>query len=183
MMNRITSLFAALALTVALAPGALADPPEGKGQGQGANKDAQQGYSYENGKGNSSGKGQSGNKGSDHDYDDYDPYHDKYKGSKEGSNHGQRVSDCNHRANERKLKGQDRHEYVEWCVDNGDRYKYDDNRWSQGQNCYRKANDKNLSGDARRRYLNDCLEKTYSSSDKQKKSIGIEDLGKATKKN
>ena len=47
-----------------------------------------------------------------------------------------------------KLKGQERKAYVEWCVDNGERYKYDDKRWTSSRSCYQKADDRNLSGEA-----------------------------------
>jgi hypothetical protein len=36
-------------------------------------------------------------------------------------NHGQVVSDCNQRANARNVKGQDRKDFVDWCVDRDER--------------------------------------------------------------
>ena len=74
------------------------------------------------------------------------------------SNHGQVVSECNHRANERKLKGQDRKEFVEWCESRGARYGYDDNRYSRERECYRKADNKELQGDKRQKFLANCLD-------------------------
>jgi len=74
------------------------------------------------------------------------------------SNHGQVVSECNHRANERKLKGQDRKEFVEWCESRGARYGYDDNRYSRERECYRKADNKELKGDKRQKFLANCLD-------------------------
>ena len=74
------------------------------------------------------------------------------------SNHGQVVSECNHRANERKLKGQDRKEFVEWCESRGARYGYDDNRYSRERECYRKADNKELRGDKRQKFLANCLD-------------------------
>jgi hypothetical protein len=153
MTRNIPRLLAALVLGVVLSPATIADPPADKGKGNSASQ--------------SSGKG--GKSQSSYDYDDvtkgkskgdsdhYDPYQDRYQGSKSDSNHGQRVSDCNHRANSKQMKGQDRKAYVEWCVDNGERYKYDDRRWTSSRSCYQKADDRNLSGDARRHYINSCL--------------------------
>ena len=74
-------------------------------------------------------------------------------------NHGQVVSECNHRANEKKLKGKERQDYVEWCTDHGERHHYDDRRYDQDRSCYRKADDKGLSGDFRRVFIQDCLRK------------------------
>jgi len=111
-MNTITRVCAAIALTLALSPAVLADPPADKGS---KNKDA--------------------------------------------SNHGQVVSECNHRANERNLKGQDRKEWTEWCEDRGGRYNYDYKRYSSDRNCYQKADNKGLSGDQRRKFINDCLDR------------------------
>ncbi len=77
----------------------------------------------------------------------------------DASNHGQVVSECNHRANERNLKGQDRKEWTEWCEDRGGRYNYDYKRYSSDRNCYQKADNKGLSGDKRRKFINDCLDR------------------------
>lgn len=74
------------------------------------------------------------------------------------SNHGQVVSECNHRANERNLKGQDRKEFTEWCESRGARYGYDDNRYSRERECYRKADNKELKGDKRQKFLANCLD-------------------------
>jgi hypothetical protein len=96
----------------------------------------------------------------------------KGKGDAKGDNHGQVVSECNHRANERNLKGQDRKDWVEWCESRGSSYKYDYDRYGRERDCYRRANDKNLRGDDRANYLRRCLADTdsryYGSGKKQK---------------
>jgi hypothetical protein len=90
-------------------------------------------------------------------------HEDDKSGNKErhddDGNRGQVVSDCNHRANEKNLKGKDRQEYVEWCNDRGEHYKYDDRRYDQDRSCYRRAEEKGLSGDFRRAFIQDCLRK------------------------
>ena len=83
------------------------------------------------------------------------------------SNHGQVVSECNHRANERKLKGQDRKEFVEWCESRGARYGYDDNRYGRERECYRKADNKGLKGDKRQKFLANCLDVEVAYKDGQ----------------
>jgi hypothetical protein len=74
-------------------------------------------------------------------------------------NRGQVVSDCNHRANEKGLKDKERQQYVEWCTDRGERYKYDDRRYDQDRSCYRRADERGMSGDFRRVFIQDCLRK------------------------
>jgi hypothetical protein len=74
-------------------------------------------------------------------------------------NRGQVVSECNHRANTKELKGKERQEYLEWCTDHGERHRYDERRYDQDRSCYRKADDKGLSGDFRRVFVQDCLRK------------------------
>jgi len=88
-----------------------------------------------------------------------DPPADKGSQGQGASNHGQVVSECNHRANERNLKGQDRKEWTEWCEERGSRHNYDYQRYSSDRNCYQKADSKGLSGDKRRKFINDCLDK------------------------
>jgi hypothetical protein len=73
-------------------------------------------------------------------------------------NHGQVVSECNHRANDRKLKGQERHDFVEWCTDATERHGFDDQRWHEDRACYEQADRKHLSGDARRNFVRGCVE-------------------------
>ncbi len=143
-MNTITRFCAAIALTLALSPTVLADPPAEQGpQNQGQSQGQSKGNSAEHAKGDTD---------SQHD----DRYDDKNKGT---SNHGQVVSECKHRANERNLKGQDRKEWTEWCEERGGRYNYDYKRYSSDRNCYQKADNKGLSGDQRRRFINNCLDK------------------------
>ena len=76
-------------------------------------------------------------------------------------NHGQVVSDCNHRANDRNMKGQDRQDYVEWCTSRGYRYttQYGPRYWDSDRSCYARANDRGLTGDRREDYLRSCLGK------------------------
>jgi hypothetical protein len=126
-----TSWLAALVLGIALAPVALADPPPDKG--------------------NKGGKSQQ--------YDDRYDDSGKSKGKGGDPNHGSVVSECNHRANERNLKGQDRKQWTEWCEERGSRNNYDYRRYSTDRNCYQKADGKGLSGDQRRRFINDCLDR------------------------
>jgi hypothetical protein len=75
-------------------------------------------------------------------------------------NHGQVVSECNHRANQRNMKGQDRKQWVEWCTEHGQRFGYDNRYWNNDRTCYQKADDRNLSCDKRRSYLHECLSKS-----------------------
>lgn len=77
--------------------------------------------------------------------------------AKGAPNHGQVVSECNQRANDRKLKGEDRKDFVEWCESRGARYKYEDKWYAVEKNCYQKANNKGLTGDKRRNFLDKCL--------------------------
>jgi hypothetical protein len=122
----------AFALAAALlAPVAYSDPAKGQGQGQG--------------QGQGKGQGQ----------------HDNHGGASSGNpdNHGQVVSECNHRANGRKLKGQDRNDFVEWCTDSSERHGFEDRRWDGDRNCYQKADKKGLSGDKRKKFVRDCLDR------------------------
>jgi hypothetical protein len=77
-------------------------------------------------------------------------------------NHGQMVSDCNHRANERNLKGHERQDYVEWCTSRGYRYtnpQYGARYRDTDRSCYSQANDRGLTGDRRTDFLRSCLGK------------------------
>lgn len=165
MTTNLSSWLAAILLGIVLSPAALADPPADKGKGKGQSSEQASGKNAKGGKSQSNYDYDDASKGKGKDKGDadgwYDPYDDKYKGSKADANHGQRVSDCNHRANSKQLKGKDRKEYVEWCIDNGERYKYDDRRWSDSRNCYQKADDRNLSGDARRSFLSSCMKSIF----------------------
>ena len=133
-----------LMLVAVLAVGA-AQAGNDKGQGQG--------------KGQAQGKGEEQTQAQGYRYDDLD---DDGKGrakkdDRGTDNQGQVTSECNHRANERNMKGQDRKDYVEWCESRGANYKYDYNRYGNERNCYQRANDKNLRGDDRANYLRRCL--------------------------
>ena len=123
-------LMAALALAVLLAPVALADPPADKGKPAAAQPELP-----------------AAQRDRDHRDDKATPE----------PNHGQIVSTCNHRANEKKLGGRDRQEYLEWCTERGERYRYDDRRYDQDRSCYRVAEQKGMSGDARRLFVENCL--------------------------
>ena len=70
---------------------------------------------------------------------------------------GQTVSECNHRANERNLKGQDRKDFVDWCVARNQSYSdAQGNRYSE---CNARANERRLEGDARRDFLEWCVDR------------------------
>jgi hypothetical protein len=134
----------AFAISIAASPLVLADPPAGKGKDKSAQSGGEQ-----HGKSGQQGKGAS----DEYRYDDSNEnrYDDK-------DNHGQVVSECNHRANERNLKGQERKEWTEWCEERGSRHNYDYKRYSSDRNCYQKADNKGLTGDKRRKFINDCLD-------------------------
>ena len=123
-----------LLLATICAATATADDGRGRGQGQGQ------------GQGQAQGQGQNQNRGPANS-----PVSDK-------SNHGQVVSECNHRANDRGLKGDDRKDFVEWCTSRGSRYGFDDERYGHERDCYRKADKKDLSGDKRQKFLGKCLD-------------------------
>jgi len=84
------------------------------------------------------------------------------------SNHGQVVSECNHRANERNLKGQDRKDFTEWCESRGGRYRYDDDRYSRERDCYRNADKNGLTGDKRQKFLGQCFDERDRARDEDK---------------
>jgi hypothetical protein len=94
------------------------------------------------------------------------------EGNGQAQGKGQVTSECNHRANERNMKGQDRKDWVEWCESRGASYKYDYNRYGRERDCYQRANDKNLHGDDRANYLRRCLSdvdsRYYGGGKKQK---------------
>ena len=85
---------------------------------------------------------------------------DKGKGKDKGhdpSNHGQVTSECNQRANDKNLKGQERKDYVEWCQSRGARYGYKDDDYKRKRGCYQSVFDKMLGGEKRQSYLDECL--------------------------
>ncbi len=140
---------ASMAVFGLLSAAALADPPAGKGPN--AHQPVSPAVSPEHGPpdNRSPGYGQ-------------ERYDDKSHKSGDGddAHHGQAVSECNHRANERKIKGKDRQEFLEWCTEHGARYQYDDRYfYSEDRACYRKADEKGLSGDKRRHFINECIRK------------------------
>ena len=100
MTRNIASLLAALVLGVVLSPAAFADPPADKGKGQPARSRPERATRASRPMTRTrTHQGQGKNKSKENDADDwYDPYDDKYQGSKSDANHGQRVSECNHRA-------------------------------------------------------------------------------------
>jgi hypothetical protein len=69
---------------------------------------------------------------------------------------GQVVSDCNHRANTRDLKGQDRQNFVDWCVDRRD--PFDGNHVNRYPDCSAIAAERGLLDEARRDFINRCLD-------------------------
>jgi len=174
--NKYLAVFTLLAL---VSGPAMADPPAEKGKGndksvQQGNSAMQQGNpSMQQGDASMQQGGQSkqqGNKpdaqaaehgnqgGANYRADDRDGNkHDDHDKSQNDANHGQVVSECNHRANERNMKGQDRKQWVEWCTDQGERFSYRNDHWTNDKTCYQKADNRNLSGDKRRAYVRDCL--------------------------
>ena len=81
---------------------------------------------------------------------------DKDRAERAGTvDHGQIVSDCNHRANERSATGQERKDFVEWCVENGQHLV--NRAWDDDRNCYSRANKRGLSGRERSDFLNACV--------------------------
>lgn len=142
----ISGLLAVAALTVVLSSVVLADPPPGKGSNA-----AQEAHDVEHGP-------PQGKAGVPSD-DRYDDHHGDDKGHKDDAadNRGQAVSECNHRANQRDLTGKNRQEYLEWCMDHGAHYKYDERYYNEDRSCYRKADEKGLIGDKRRQFINDCV--------------------------
>jgi hypothetical protein len=75
----------------------------------------------------------------------------------DSSNRGQVTSECNHRANDKNLKGQERKDYVEWCQSRGARYGYRDDDYKRERGCYQSVFDKMLGGEKRQSYLDECL--------------------------
>ena len=107
-------------------------------------------------------------------------YDDKGKGDSKGndpSNRGQVVSECNHRANDKNLKGQERKDYVEWCESRGARYGYKDNDYGRERDCYKRVFERGLTGEKRTSVLSSCLEeadrKYEGGKSKDKKSDGV----------
>jgi hypothetical protein len=127
-----------------------------------------------NDKGQGQGKGKGQEQAQDYRYDDLgEDGKGRAKKSDDGpQNKGQVTSECNQRANDKNMKGQDRKDYVEWCESRGVGYKYDDKRYGNERNCYQRANDKNLRGDDRANFLRRCLSdvdsRDYGSGKKQK---------------
>ncbi len=70
--------------------------------------------------------------------------------------HGEVVSECNHRANQRELKAKDRKHFVEWCTERGENYRFDDRRYRYDRDCYERADSKGLAGTARMIFIADC---------------------------
>jgi hypothetical protein len=72
---------------------------------------------------------------------------------------GQAVSECNHRVNERDLKGQDRKDFVGGCLSrqamNDDRM--NDDRRDRYRECHARAADRGLHDASRRQYIEDCV--------------------------
>jgi hypothetical protein len=149
-MHTFRQVCASIALVVAIALASssvvVADPSAGKGKDK--DKSAPSG-GEQHGKSGLHGKGAA---------DGYRYDEDNRQGSADKDNHGQVVSECNHRANERNLKGQDRKQWTEWCEERGSRHSYDYKRYSSDRNCYQKADNKGLTGDKRRKFINDCLD-------------------------
>jgi len=103
------------------------------------------------------GQGQAKGQGQEHRHQDDRHYDDKHGNDRQKKmTHGQVVSECNHRANERKLKGKERKHFVEWCTERGERYRFDDRRYKYDEDCYDRADRKNLSGLKRVTFIAEC---------------------------
>jgi hypothetical protein len=123
--------------------------PQGNPQGQGQGKAKDLGKAQDDSPGNSQGGGHS--LGQDHG-----------QGQSGKDNHGQVVSECNHRANDRELKGKERQDFVEWCTDKSERHGFEDWRWHDDRACYDKADKKGLSGDSRRDFIRRCVDRNMT---------------------
>lgn len=152
---------AAVAMLVIAGP-SNAEPNKDKDKGQGQAQAQGQGHGQGQGQGQSKGQGQ-GQSHDDHHY----AQDDKGKGEKKMT-HGQVVSECNHRANERKLKGKDRQRFVEWCTDRGERYTFDDRRYKYDEDCYKRADRKDLSGIKRTTFIAECAAKRDRDYDRER---------------
>lgn len=120
-------------------------------------------------KGQDQGQGQSKGQGQDHRYHDDKDREDKDRDDKQKKmTHGQVVSECNHRANERKLKGKDRKHFVEWCTERGERYRFDDRRYKYDEDCYDRADRKNLSGLKHETFIAECTAKRDRDYDRER---------------
>lgn len=82
---------------------------------------------------------------------------DRNRGANDDSNRGQVVSDCNHRANAREVKGQDRQDFVDWCVARGD--PFDDAHVSRFSDCNTRATERGLHDEARRDFIDRCVDR------------------------
>lgn len=142
----------AVAMLVMVAPSG-AEPNKSQGQGQGQSK------------------GQGQQEDQDHRYHDDKHGDDKQK----KMTHGQVVSECNHRANDRKLKGTDRKHFVEWCTERGERYSFDDRRYKYDEDCYDRADRKNLSGLKRVTFIADCSAKRDQEYDRDRQRTSDQD--------
>ena len=67
---------------------------------------------------------------------------------------GQAVSECNHRVNERDLKGQDRKDFVGGCLS---RQAMNDDRRDRYRECHARAAARGLHDASRRQYIEDCV--------------------------
>jgi hypothetical protein len=76
--------------------------------------------------------------------------------AQDDSNRGQVVSACNHRANAGDLKGQDRQDFVDWCVGRGD--PFDEEQANRFPDCNALAAERGLHDEARRDFVNRCLD-------------------------
>lgn len=132
------------------------------------NKDKVQGQAQAQGQGQSKGPGQGQPQSKAQAHDDHHyAKDDKGKGEKKMT-HGQVVSECNHRANERKFEGKDRQRFVEWCTDRGERYTFDDRRYKYDEDCYKRADRKDLSGIKRTTFIAECAAKRDRDYDRER---------------
>src|SRR5262245_34545731 len=78
-------------------------------------------------------------------------------------NRGQAVSDCNQRASARNLKGQDRKDFVDWCVARSD--PFDDSQGNRYSDCNARANQRGLRNEERRDFIDWCVGRDERTSD------------------
>jgi hypothetical protein len=129
---------------------------QGSSQGQGHGKAKDQGKGQDDGHGNSQGNRHS------------QEQHGQGQAGKD--NHGQVVSECNSRANDRKLKGKERQDFVEWCTDTSERHGYKDGRWTGDRSCYDRADKNGLKDADRRDFVRRCVDR--NTDDYERKAKG-----------
>jgi hypothetical protein len=78
-------------------------------------------------------------------------------GADDDKNRGQVVSDCNQRASARNIKGQDRKDFLDWCVARSD--PFDDSQGNRYSDCNSRANQRGLRNEERRNFIDWCVDR------------------------